>query len=245
MTTPPETHTFDQIVTNVRNFIAQSEDYLSNSSTRPADSTFLLECIPTKSISRMSYGTDLDGPYVAATINHKSPRTPRLFDPGYMAVLLTLELSGGRIRFHSNRNECDPSKHYYVVFSAPRKERGLVRVLRVIADTNADVRTGQLPREHREYRRAALEKLDWDRHGSRPTKGREDAIQLALALFTQSERPISPAEYEMLLRSALSVADRLHAKAAKNSQGSDFTHDSQLINDLAPLKTYPLPPESP
>lgn len=165
MSTSLEQKRIKSIITNVRTFNAQASDHLNGLRELP-DAQLISACGPTPSVAEMTSGLDANGPFIAATINHKGQRTPRLFDPWYMAALLLLEASGGKLRFHSNKTESDPTKHYYVVFSASMKEHGLIRVLRIVANTSPDVVTVQLPGDHRNYRRSSLDKLHWHRKGS-------------------------------------------------------------------------------
>lgn len=203
---------WNAIIKNVREYLSQAEEYLNCGRTELPDSNLLLACIPTKSILNMKIGHDETGLLAAVTIKHKEARTPRLFDPWYFVVLLVLEISGARLRFHSNRSDANASKHFYLAVVAPQKRKGIIRVLRIVANSAVEDITGQLPGNHRDYRRATLNNRPWSK-GSRPANGRQTAIALAIKLFRQrSACCLTLEEYEQLLHKAFDIADRLHGR---------------------------------
>jgi hypothetical protein len=163
-------------------------------------------------------------PFIAAVIEDREhadkERSERYFDPWYFAIMLLLELPGGRFRFDISKR-----KYHYLAFAGTGRS-GNFYLRRLICDTSSKADTREKGGEgaHYDYRRITLKPTAKEtiRAAGQETlilsRTREDAIQFALELFERqlngkSKLPVLDLgrdEYAMLLRSAFDIADRMH-----------------------------------
>lgn len=214
----------------LRKYADDCEAYLNGAQLELPDGKPLLT-IPSRSFVSPTIDYTTDVPTVRVKIADRTSKNPRLFDAPYYAYMLLLELAGGRIRMHVNKRRDALNPGYYLVYSAPTKAKGTVRVMRIITDAPNSCTVHQVA-DHHDYRRAALT-FSFINVGSRPKKGRAFAGDLATTLFENNDianQIMRTEAFRTLLKRMLTIADRVHEKSSRRS--TPITDDNTPVRQV-------------
>ncbi|WP_340672095.1 hypothetical protein [Bradyrhizobium ottawaense] len=225
-----------------KNYLQEAEQYIQGDRKSLPDPTPLLTArFPSSSLLEAKAKDGVDGlawPTIAAKIVDRMAKSDRFFDPWYFAVLLLLELPGGRIVLNRSNHQ----QYFYAAYAGSNaKENFYLRRIVVNTPIWADTQEGRhRDGAHYDYRRATLHWVCKDvvRTLGKKTRtvssNREGAIRFAVKLFKQqlAAHGLSPRsrlpgleltaqDYERLLSIALYIADAMHEKhlVAKSRNG--------------------------
>jgi hypothetical protein len=232
-----------------RDNLKQAEDYIRGDRTELPDPSKIARArfSPTTigkgrytGKDRLERGT----PFIAAKIHDDSrpleEGSERYFDPWYFVAMLLLELPAGR--FHYDRSKVDRQRgkaYWYLAYIGPFTKEGNHYLRRIIAETSASADTREKKRakdSHYDYRRATLSPVAKSRVRAMGqetrslSRTRDDAIKFSIQLFDRQigkggklpRLEIDRSQYEVLLRKAFSLADRITEKLNNASPNANM-----------------------
>ncbi|MCK1508399.1 hypothetical protein [Bradyrhizobium sp. 18] len=226
-------------------YLQEAEDYIDGKRASLPNAEPLLEArFPTSTIlsaSAIDRAKGVSWPTISAKISDSVATKHRYFDPWYFAVMLLLELPGGRFILAKSKHQ----EYAYAAYAGQTVQPNFY-LRRIVVNTPswADTKEGKhSDGAHYDYRRTTLHWISKNavRTLGKPTRrkssNRETAVKFAVELFekqliahhsrNESGRTdklpglnLAALDYEKLLWVALYIADGMHEKYLRLRAGN-------------------------